>query len=147
MLDKTDEKIIEVLRQNGRATVREVAKRLNLPITTVHNRFKKLRKENAIKKFTIEPNYEMLNKNVSAFVFVTIDHEKLVDAKNGINELKKQLHKLNEVEKIFAVTGDVDVVLFVRVSTIKDLDELLVKKLRSIKGIQKTITQIVLEED
>ena len=146
-LDNMDLEVLEALKDNSRATVREIAKKINLPITTVHNRLRKLKKESVIKQFTIEPDYEKLGKPVLALVFASIDHEKLVDTKSGIDSLKKKLHGFDEVEKIFAVTGDIDIILFVRVAGIKALDDFLIKKLRNIKGISRTTTQIVLEED
>ena len=146
-MDNTDLKILSALEEDSRVTVREVAKRINVPITTVHNRLKKLKSEGIIKRFTIEKDYEKLGKGILAFVFASIDHEKLVDNKHGIDGLKKQLKSFHEVDKIFAVTGDIDLIFLIRVGSIKELDEFLVKKLRNIKGVQKTTTQIVLEED
>jgi DNA-binding Lrp family transcriptional regulator len=52
----------------------------------------------------------------------------------------------HEVEKIYAVTGAVDIILFVRMANVKELDAFLIRKLRNIKGITNTTTQIVLEE-
>ena len=147
MIDALDLRVVDELKADGRATVREIAKRLNEPITTIHNRLNKLRKEKIIRNFTIEPDYEKLGKGVSAFVFASIDHDKLLDGKQGIESLKKQLHSFQEIEKIYAVTGEIDIVLFIRIGSVKELDEFLVKKLRSVKGIQKTTTLIVLEED
>ena len=146
-IDNTDLRVIEELKLDGRATVRKIGKRLNLPVTTVHNRLRKLVKEGMVKRFTIEPDYEKLGRGVSSFVFASIDHDKLVDSKHGIESLKKQLHSFPEIEKIYAVTGDIDVILFIRVGNVKELDEFLIKKLRSVKGVQKTTTLIVLEED
>ena len=145
-IDETDVKVLEELRGNGRATVREIAKRINLPITTVHNRLKKLVKNKVIKWFTIELDHEKLGKGMLVLVSAITDHEKLVDSKQGLAWLKKQLHGFHEVEKIYAVTGSVDLVMLVRVASVKELDEFLIRKLRSIKGIMNTTTQIVLEE-
>ncbi|MBI4175921.1 MAG: Lrp/AsnC family transcriptional regulator [Candidatus Aenigmarchaeota archaeon] len=145
-LDETDLKIIEELKQNSRATVRELAKRLGQPITTVHNRFRKLKKDGAIQRFTIEPDYEKLGRGVCAFVMAGIDHEKLLGGKEGLEGLKRQLRRFPEVERIYAVTGEIDLVLLVRTASIKELDEFLIRKLRNIHGVQKTVTQIVLEE-
>jgi DNA-binding Lrp family transcriptional regulator len=144
--DDTDMKVLEVLKENSRATVRYISKKINMPITTVHNRVKKLKKE-GIKKFTIEPDYERLGKGILVTVYASIDHEKLVQGESGIENLKKKLRGFAEIEKIYTVTGDIDLILLVRVANIKELDEFLVKKLRNIKGVQKTTTQIVLEED
>tara|TARA_Y100000310_G_scaffold295961_1_gene327808 strand:+ start:10713 stop:11156 length:444 start_codon:yes stop_codon:yes gene_type:complete len=146
MIDKIDLMVLEALKDDSRATVRTIAKKINKPITTVHNRIRKLKNDRIIKKFTIEPDYEKLDQPVLALVSAVIDHEKLVDNKNGIESLKKKLNGFPSVEKIYALTGDVDVVLFVRVASVKELDQFLVKELRYIKGIVKTTTQIVLEE-
>ena len=145
-VDDVDVKVLGVLKENGRDTVRDIAKKLNLPITTVHNRLKKLKKGGVIKRFTIEPDYEKLGKGIAVFVSASIDHSKLVEGKKGIDGLKKQLHGFPEIEKIYAVTGEIDLILVVRVGSIKELDEFLIKKLRNIQGVQKTTTQIILEE-
>ncbi len=146
MIDNIDLKVLEALKEDSRATVRDIAKRVNMPITTVHNRLRKLKKWQVIKKFTIEPDYEKLNQPVLALVSAVIDHEKLLDSRNGIESLKRKLKGFAEVERVLALTGDVDLILFVRVASIKELDQFLVKKLRYIAGIVKTTTQIVLEE-
>lgn len=146
-VDKTDEQVLAALKENSRATVRQIAKQINTPITTVHSRLKRLTKEGIINRFTIEPNYEKLGKGIAAFVFASISHEKLVDAKSGISGLKKRLKGFPEVEHVYAVTGETDLILLVRVGSINQLDEFLIKKLRNITGIVKTTTLVVLEED
>ena len=112
----------------------------------MHNRLKKLTEERVIKLFTIEPDYEKLGKQILTIVFASINHEKLTPG-NSVELLKKQLRSFPEIQKIYIVTGEIDMILLVRTASIKDLDEFLVRKLRNIKGIQKTTTQMVLEED
>ena len=143
-IDNTDAKVLEALKENGRATVREISKELRIPITTAHNRLKKLIKYKIIKKFTIEPDFEKLGKGVLAIVFTSLNHEKL---ENDLSGLKKKLHGFEEVVKVYVVTGEIDLILIVRVANIKELDALLTRKLRNIKGILKTTTQIVMEEE
>ena len=146
-IDDTDMKVLDALKENSRATVREISKKIDMPITTVHNRLKKLKIQGIIKKFTIEPDYEKLGKGVTAFIFTVVDHERIGQAKNSIEDFKKTIHQLPEVEKVFALTGDIDWMLLVRVGSIKELDDFLLRKLRAIKGVVKSTTQIVLEED
>ncbi len=146
-MDETDYAVLDALKQNSRATVRQISKQINIPITTAHSRLKRLMKEGVIKRFTVEPNYDKLGKAIAAFVFASINHEKLVEAKRGISLLKKQLKGFPEVEHVYAVTGETDLILLVRVGSISQLDEFLIKKLRNITGIVKTTTLVVLEED
>ncbi|MCK4335388.1 MAG: winged helix-turn-helix transcriptional regulator, partial [Candidatus Aenigmarchaeota archaeon] len=42
-LDKKDLRILEILKERGDLTVRQVASRTLLPITTVHNRIKRMK--------------------------------------------------------------------------------------------------------
>lgn len=144
--DKIDVMVLKALMENGRATVREIAREINLPITTVHNRLNKLKKNKTIRKFTIEPDYEALDRGILVFISLGIDHSKLIEGGKGIEALKKQLHGLPEVEKIYAVTGGIDIIIMARVGSIKELDEFLLRKLRSIRAIKNTTSQIVLEE-
>lgn len=146
MLDEIDKKILGHLQQDSRATVREIAKQAAVPITTVHSRLKRLQRNGIIKRFTIELNHEKLGKGIAAFVFAEISHERLVDKEHGINILKKKLLTFDEVEHIYAVTGDIDLILKVRVAGIRQLDEFLIRKLRNITGIGRTSTVVVLEE-
>lgn len=44
VVDSKDLRILEILRESGDLTVRQVASRTLLPITTVHNRIRRLKK-------------------------------------------------------------------------------------------------------
>ena len=144
-LDNIDLKILDELKGDGRATVRELAKKLREPITTVHSRLRKLQSEKVIKKFTIEPDYEKLDRGILAFVMLKLNHSSIGDS--GIDSLKKKLKSFAEVDKIYALTGEIDWLMIVRVGSIKELDNFLIRKLRGLKEISTTVTQIVLEED
>lgn len=147
MLDTADNKILHALQQNSRATVREIAQKIGVPVTTVHNRLKKLKKEGVVKRFTVDLDYERLGKSIAAFVFVNISHSNLVDKQHGIDALKTRLKSFEEVQHIYAVTGNIDLILQVRARSIKELDTFLIRKLRNISGIERTSTVIVLEEE
>ena len=45
MLDKSDIKIIEILKENSKLSTQQISKKTAIPITTVHYRIKKLEKE------------------------------------------------------------------------------------------------------
>ena len=70
-LDDKDEKILEVLKEHAEYTTRQIAKKTLLPVTTVHNRIIKLRKEGVILKYTIVPDYSKLDKDFVVYVLVS----------------------------------------------------------------------------
>jgi len=65
-LDKTDLKIIEALKTNAKQTTSQISKKFNIPITTVHNRIKKLEKNGVIKTYSPVLDYHKLGKFIYA---------------------------------------------------------------------------------
>ena len=61
-------------------------------------------------------------------------------------DLAKELKKLYCIEKVDIVTGGTDLVVFIRVSSIKELDEVLLGKIQLVDGIANTKTLVVLNE-
>ena len=59
-LDDKDLKILEILRDHGDYTTRQIAKKTLLPVTTIHNRIKKLRRE----KIDAERRMEIIRKTI-----------------------------------------------------------------------------------
>ena len=53
-VDDKDRKILDLLKENSKLSTSKISKKLNLPITTVFHRMKKLEKNGVIKKYTID---------------------------------------------------------------------------------------------
>ncbi|MBN1386306.1 Lrp/AsnC family transcriptional regulator [Candidatus Woesearchaeota archaeon] len=141
-LDKQDLGILELLKQDGNLTTSRIGKKLGLPITTVHNRIKKLRKEGIIKRYTIETDDAKLGYILKAFILVTADYGR--DKQISQEGIVKKLLKLEEVEEAKIVTGTIDIIIRIRTKGIEDLNNFLLKKLRNIEGIDKTQTMVIL---
>lgn len=145
-LDDKDIKIIEELKANSDYTTRQIAKKTLLPVTTVHNRVQKLRKQKVIKHFTIEVDNNLLGKNVSAYILVSADLKYLKEKHKSQYDLAKEIKKLYCTEKVDIVTGGTDLVVFLRVSSIKEFDDVLLGKLQLIDGVANTQSLVVLNE-
>ena len=61
-LDQKDKKILQILKENANLTTSQIAKKTAIPITTVHNRIKKLNKEKVIKNYTLNLDFEKIGK-------------------------------------------------------------------------------------
>ncbi|MHA1835102.1 MAG: Lrp/AsnC family transcriptional regulator, partial [Candidatus Baldrarchaeia archaeon] len=59
-LDEKDIKILNLIQENCKLTAREIAKRINSPITTVFARIKRLEKRGIIKGYKAILNAEKL---------------------------------------------------------------------------------------
>lgn len=145
-MDKKDEKILELLRENSKLTTHQISKKTLIPITTVHNRIKKLEKEGIIKKYTLELDNKKLGKNVAAYIQITVDYKLLKEIKMSQHELAHKIRKNEFVEGAGIVTGGTDIIIKIRVKDIDELDNFVTNYLRSIDGIEKTQTMVILHE-
>jgi Lrp/AsnC family leucine-responsive transcriptional regulator len=146
MLDKKDLKILEALRKNARASTQKIARKTLIPITTVHNRIKKLEKEGVIESYTIKLDQKKLGKALSAYVTITVDYIELKKKKLTQHDLAKKLRKFSAVEDIAILAGGADILIKIHVADIAALDSFVTQTLRTIDGIEKTQTMIVLKD-
>ncbi len=145
-LDEKDQKIIEVLEEHGDYTTRQIAKKTLLPVTTIHNRIRKLKKEKIIKKFTIDLDHKKVEKGFSVIIMVSVDYKLLRELKKDQHQLAQELKRLPEITKVDVVTGGTDIVVRVRIKDVEAYDNFLLKKLQKIKGIDKTQSLVVIHE-
>lgn len=136
--------ILRILKQNSSLPTREIAKLARIPITTVHNRIKKLKDEGVITKFTIEVDNKKLGKGMSAYILVSADLKTLKEKKKTQYDILNQLYRIPNVEKADIVTGGTDIVLFIRFGSIEELDKVLLGKIQTIDGIINTRTLTVI---
>ncbi|MBS3076933.1 Lrp/AsnC family transcriptional regulator [Candidatus Pacearchaeota archaeon] len=140
-LDQKDKKILQILKENANLTTSQIAKKTAIPITTVHNRIKKLNKEKVIKNYTLNLDFEKIGKPLKAFILVTINQSKISQS-----EIGKQIREIDGVESVDIVTGSTDIIVQIRIKDMHSLNELITEKIRKLSGIDKTQTLMVLEE-
>ena len=145
-MDKKDEKILELLKENSKLTTQQISKKTLIPITTVHSRIKKLEKEGIIKKYTLGLDHKKIGKHISAYILIVVDYKSLKESKITQHDLAKTLVQFDFVEEAAIVTGSIDIIIKVRVKDIDELDNFVTKKLRNINGIEKTQTMVILNE-
>lgn len=141
MLDAKDFKILEVLKEDSSLTTSQISKRTAIPITTVHNRITKLKKEDYI-QFTIRKNYPKFGKPVKAVILATVDYSVKIDPEI----IGRQVKEFEEVKEVNLVAGKIDLMIEARTESIDSLNEFVTKKLINIKGIDRSETMIVLKE-
>lgn len=145
MLNEKDLKILDVLKYNAKLSTQQIAKRTLIPITTVHNRIKKLEKEGIIKGYTVVLDNKRLGKNITAFILINVIYN-LPGKKVKQDDLANAIKKLEVVEEVNILAGGSDLIAKVRTKDIDELNDFVIRKLRSMNGIDKTQTMIVMQE-
>ncbi|MBW2976354.1 Lrp/AsnC family transcriptional regulator [Candidatus Woesearchaeota archaeon] len=145
-MDKKDESIIQILKENSNLSTQQISKKTLIPITTVHNRIKKLKKEGIIRKYTVELDSTKVGKNIAAYINIVVDYKFLKEKNMSQYDLAKKLKQQGCVEACAMVTGGTDIIITLRVGSIEELDNFVTKDLRNIDGIEKTQTMVILNE-
>jgi len=144
--DEKDYKILALLEENARLTTGEIAKELDIPQTTVHNRIKKMKQNKVIKRFTIDLNRKMIGRGLVAYILCTVSYHTTRGQKINQFEVGQLIKRLPEVEEVSIVTGDLDMIVKVSMRDVDELNDFVIYKLRTIEGIEKTVTSVVLTE-
>lgn len=144
MTDKKDMKILEILRNDGKLSSQKISNLTKIPVTTVHNRVKRLERKGVINRYTIDINYEKLGKEIEAYVILTVDYKLLKGEKISQHKLAEKLKQHEFVEEVSMITAIGDIILKVRTSKVSQLDEFVTKYLRNIDCVEKTQTSLIL---
>lgn len=145
-IDKKDYTILDVLKQNARLSTQKIAKKVNIPITTVHNRIKKLENTGVVKNYTVNVDNKKLGKNTTAYILVTVDYKLLKEKKMTQYELAKKIRQNPNVELACMITGLTDILIKISVKDMDELGEFVTKYLRNVDGVERTQTAVILSE-
>ncbi|MBT4735505.1 MAG: Lrp/AsnC family transcriptional regulator [Candidatus Marinimicrobia bacterium] len=143
-LDEKDWKIIEVLKEHGDYTSRQIAKKTLLPVTTIHHRIKKLKQEKIIRKFTIDLDPVKTEKSFVVYVLITANLETLKQKKKTQYDLAKDIRGFYFIERVDIVSGGTDLIAIIRVKDVQEFDKVLLEKLQSVDGVSGTQSLIVI---
>ncbi len=106
-LDKTDLAILALLQQNARTTVKEIADKVHLSTTPVHERIKRLENAGVIKQYAALVDYGKVNKALMVICYVSLKQH----SKNAGLKFIKQMNELNEVIECYNISGEFDFML------------------------------------
>ncbi len=130
-LDTSDHKIITALREDSRASIRDIAKQTKLRPSTIHLRIQKLIKNNIIERFTLQLNDKALEQNFIVFMFI-----------NTSKDLSRSFFADPRLKEAFGVTGEYDLLLKYKFKDISEFNDYVIN-LRKNSDIVKTLTTVV----
>ena len=130
-LDAIDLKLLEILQQNGKYTTKEIAQKVNLSLTPVYERIKRLEKNKVIKKYVAIIEAEKVGKSLTVFCNVTLkEHTKEIG-----NQFVKEIISLKEVTECYNISGDYDFLLKIIVRDMKHYQSFVINDLGAIQNI------------
>jgi Lrp/AsnC family leucine-responsive transcriptional regulator len=140
--DIIDRNLLKLLQTDSKKTTKELSLKLNLSVTAVYERIKKLEKEGIISNYVA-----LLNRNKIEKGFVVFCHLKLMQhTKEFISQFEKEVVKLNEVLECYHVSGDYDYILKICVKDMEEYREFMVTKLTTLQHIGSTHSTFMIGE-
>ncbi|MCV2490427.1 Lrp/AsnC family transcriptional regulator [Geodermatophilus sp. YIM 151500] len=136
-IDAVDQRLIDLLRANGRASYAELARQVGLSSPAVHERVGKLEAAGVITGYHAIVDPPAVGLDVTALVGV-IESDSVDDA--GVEQA---LRGMPGIEDCWRVAGTEDYVVKVRVTDIPAL-EATINALNRIRGVARTRTTVVL---
>lgn len=134
-VDELDLKILDVIKNDAKLSVREIAKILNKSPSTILSRIKKLERIGVIKGYATLIDYSKLNYQVTAITLLQVEGP-------YIEEVEKLLASEPNVRAVYDVTGEYDVIVISLFKTVSELDNF-IKRLLKVPHIRRSITSIV----
>lgn len=141
-LDKTDHALLKLLQENAMQTTKELAAKLHLSPTPVHERIKRLEKGGLIKKYVAILDSQKLQKGLTVFCNVSLKQH---DREIG-NKFVKDVLSLKEVTECYNVSGEYDFLLKVIVKDMPEYQNFIMNRLGSIPNIGNTHSVFVMGE-
>lgn len=131
-----------LLQEDSTKTTKELSLKLNLSVTAVYERIKKLEREGIIDKYVALLNRNKVNKG-----FVVFCHLKLIQhTKEYLTIFEREVTLLEEVLECYHVSGDYDYILKIYVKDMEEYREFMVTKLTTLQHIGSTHSTFMISE-
>ena len=141
-MDSIDKKLLLLLQKDSKKTTKELSMKLNLSVTAVYERIKKLEREGIIDKYVVLVNRSKVDKG-----FVVFCHLKLIQhTREFLTKFESEVVKLSEVLECHHVSGDYDYILKIAVKDMEAYREFLVTKLTTLDHIGSTHSTFMISE-
>jgi len=139
-LDEIDIKLLELLQGNARLTSKELSVHLNLSLSPIYERIRRLEKMGVIAAYHTVLDREKLGFDLVAYCHVSLKEH----ARPLLKKFEEDVLNFAEVLECHHVTGNFDYMLKVCVKDMKSYQDFIVNKLASLVNIGNAQSQFVL---
>ena len=135
-LEPLDQSIVQELAADGRRSFTDLAERVGLSVSAVHQRVRRLEQRGVILGYTARLDGEQIGLPLTALISLTPNDPAAPD------DYPQRIQHIKEIESCYSVAGDESYVLLVRVARPAALEELL-RQIRESANVS-TRTTVVL---
>jgi DNA-binding Lrp family transcriptional regulator len=118
-LDEIDRRILNILAENSRTKLTQMAKKVQLSIDSTKKRLEKLERD-VIKKYTIQINDTKIGLNLAIHIYVKLKNV----TKERYNEFIDEMKKNPRVIDLMSMLGDYDIYIVILAKNTVELDKM-----------------------
>jgi len=133
---KNQQALINLLQEDGRRSISDLAKQLNLSRATVQQAMERLERSGVIQGYTVKINPYYEQQRVSAYIMISVISQKTSD-------IVRQIQKHPQLDMLCTISGQYDLMAMVTESTTEALDRA-IDAIAALDGVEKTLSHIVL---
>lgn len=137
-MDNIDAGIIRCLTKDARMNASQISQQVNLSVSAVIERMKKLEASGLIRGYTAVIDERMAGYDVQALISIRLEHPKY----NG--DFARQVRAHECVTECFYITGDFDYMARITAGSTEELTKVL-HDIKQIPGVSLTRTYVVLD--
>jgi len=140
-LNKKDMEILNLLQKDSKQSIKEIARKVNSPITTVFDKIKRMEKLGIIKYYKAILDSAKLDKGTTAFILVSFVY-RLNGSEEPLSQMDvvKDIARFPQVQELYIVSGDWDILMKIKEKDVDSVGNFITNNLRKIKGVEKTLT-------
>ncbi|MEW7290892.1 Lrp/AsnC family transcriptional regulator [Aquimarina sp. 2304DJ70-9] len=141
-LDQIDITILRILQKDSKKTAKEIAKTLNLTISPVYERIRRLEKQGFIKKYVAILDKKLIDRSITTICQVSMRYHN----EAFIEKFEEQIQALEEVQECYHMAGQVDFILKINTKSLEGYHDFVKYKLSKIENIGVLNSTFVLKD-
>ncbi len=139
-LDATDLSILKILEENARISVKELAEKVHLSATPVHERIRRLEAAGVIQKYSAVLDARKLGKTLLVICYVSLKQH----SKNAGSEFIKAIAEMDAVVECLTISGQFDFMLKVSCADMDDYYHFHVHELSALANVANVQSTFVM---
>ncbi len=135
-INPKDRYLLELLRENARSSITDLAQQLGVSRSTAQKRLERLEVDGIIQGYTVKLSSEFLDQEIKAHVLITVRPRHTAD-------IIEAMKALNGVRAVYSVSGPYDLIAEIAALSVTELD-LIIDRIISISGVERTVSSVIL---
>jgi DNA-binding Lrp family transcriptional regulator len=138
IIDNVDKQILELLQENAKLTIREIADRTDKSQTAVRSRIQRLERE-LIKKYIALIDCSKLGYREMVMASLR------VNSRRPLEQIKEEIERMQRIKFAYIITGDYPIFIMAKCLDHEDSMDL-IENLRNLPEVEEVKTQLVLDK-